>query len=27
MPDRRTFLRALLGTTAALAVPGLWTAG
>jgi len=26
MPDRRTFLRALLGTTAALAVPGLWTA-
>ncbi|WP_397547747.1 multicopper oxidase family protein [Rhodothermus marinus] len=27
MPDRRSFLRALLGTTAALAVPGLWTAG
>ena len=27
MPDRRTFLRTLLGTTAALAVSGLWTAG
>ncbi|MDQ7041332.1 MAG: multicopper oxidase family protein [Rhodothermus sp.] len=27
MPDRRTFLKTLLGSTAALAVPGLWTGG
>ncbi len=27
MPDRRTFLKTLLGSTAALAAPGLWATG